>query len=203
MILLGKIVFAVLIVVLCGCPMAFAGVITIGVVPGSQSVTLGSPVNMALNIQGLGEPPSIGTFDVTLDFDPTILSFASATFGDPILGDQLDPTGGGNTINFFTLGAGSIELFDLSLDSAADLNALQASSFSLVGISFSTVGSGSSLLTLSVNALGDENGDALSASLQSGSVDVNTASDVPEPTTVTLGALGVLVGVLLRHRRVL
>src|ERR1039458_750954 len=104
----GRIVMVGL--VLSGCPTAFADVITLGVFPASQSVALGSPVNVSLQITGLGNEaaPSLGTFDVNLNFDPTILSFNSAVFGDPILGDQLDPTGLGNTISFSNPGFGTV-----------------------------------------------------------------------------------------------
>src|SRR5438874_1153733 len=76
----------------------FASTLTIGVLPTGQSVQLGNPVMVSLMIQGLGDhtAPSLGTFDVNILFDPAILSFSTAVFGDPALGDQLDPLGVGS-----------------------------------------------------------------------------------------------------------
>jgi hypothetical protein len=195
----GRIVMVGL--VLSGCPTAFADVITLGVFPASQSVALGSPVNVSLQITGLGNEaaPSLGTFDVNLNFDPTILSFNSAVFGDPILGDQLDPTGLGNTISFSNPGFGTVELFDLSLDSASQLNGLQPASFILGSLVFDTIGTGTSALDLTINALGDANGNPLSASLQNGSADVNPVSTVPEPSSALLLA-GAAIVMVIRAR---
>jgi hypothetical protein len=161
----------------------FANTITIAVVPAVQRIDPGLPLTVYLQISGLGNltSPSVGTFDLNVAFDPTVLSFNAATFGGPILGDQLDPTGLGNTINFVNPGFGIVELFDVSLDSSSQLNSLQPSSFILGGISFNTVGIGTSPLDLTVNSLGDSDGNPLSVQLQNGSVIVGAMSTVPEP----------------------
>jgi len=175
--------------------------ITLSLQPSSQSVTQGSPATIDLDIAGLGDPPSIGTFDLNVGFDPTILSFSAFAFGDPVLGDdQLDPTGGGNTINFVNPGVGTVELFDLSLDTDSTLNSLQTSSFALGVLTFDTIGVGTSSLNLSINALGDEDGNSLSAILLNGSVDVGGTSAVPEPSFLFLLATGLA---LMHVRRVL
>jgi hypothetical protein len=171
-----------------GCSALNADAITVSVVPPNQNVGLGSPVNVSLQITGLGNlsAPTLGTFDLNLNFDPTILSFNSAVFGDPVLGDQLDPTGLGNTLNFSSPGFGTVELFDLSLDSASQLNGLQPASFILGSLAFDTIGTGTSSLDLTINALGDADGNTLSASTQNGSANVNPVSTVPEPSSALL-----------------
>ena len=60
--------------------------------PLSQDVLLGVPVDVELTISGLGNhsPDSLSTFDLDIGFDPTILDFSSVSYGDPLLGDQLD-----------------------------------------------------------------------------------------------------------------
>ena len=184
-----------------GCSTLSAGIITISVVPPSQSVALGSPVSVSLQITGLGNltAPSLGAFDINLNFDPTILSFNSAVYGDPIFGDQLDPTGLGNTLNFSSPGFGTVELFDLSLDSASQLNSLQPATFILGTLVFDTIGTGTSSLDLTLNSLGDADGNSLSASIQNGSADVNPASTVPEPSSALLLAGGSMV-IVIRTR---
>ena len=185
-----------------GCPAMSAGVITLSVFPSSQNVALGSPMNVSLRITGLGNQtaPSLGTFDLNLDFDPAILSFSSVVFGDPILGDLLDPTGLENTFDFTNPGFGTVELFDLSLDSARQLNTLQPGSFVLGSLVFDTIGVGTSSLNLTVNSLGDADGNALSANVQNGSADVNAVSSVPEPNSGLLLLTGAAIVMVIRMR---
>jgi hypothetical protein len=179
--------------------------IVLDVSPPSQSVSVGSPVNIEIGISGLGNPPSLGVFDLNLGFDPTILSFNNVAFGDPILGiDELDPTGAGNTLNFSNPGSGTVEIFDLSLDDSATLSSLQPSNFTLATLTFNTVGTGTSSLDLIINSLGDADGNPLSADLQNGSIAVSAVSAAPEPnlTLVLLGLIACLVSVrLLRLSR--
>ena len=158
--------------------------ITIGFNPLSQVVSVGSPANVALEISGLGNfaAPSLSTFDLDIAFDSAILGLSAVTFVN-----QLDILGLGS-IQSSTLGTGTVNLFELSLDSPEDLNSLQADSFVLAYLSFDTLAFGTSPLNLSINALGDAWGDPLVADIQSGSV-----SAVPEPSTLILVGSG-LVG---------
>src|ERR1700733_1498757 len=179
----------------------FGDTITISLTPSSQTALLGSMVNMTLEIGGLGDhtAPSLGVFDLNLDFNPSILSFDNAVFGDPILSDQLDPTGGGNTITFASASSGSVELFDLSLDSANDLNNLQEPTFVLASLTFDAVDVGTSQLVLTINTLGDADGNPLSADVENANIDVN-ASPVPEPfASGLIPAAMTLVAVRLRR----
>lgn len=185
------------------CQIAPADSVIISIVSASQSVGLGSSVSVGLKIAGLGDhtSPSLGTFDLNLDFDQAVLSYRTATFGDPALGDQLDPTGSANVVNLLTPGIGSIELLELSLDDAATLDSLQAGSFTLATIDFTTAGVGTSPLTLSINALGDEFGNSLAATLQDTSVSV-VSSSIPEPSSCWLTtAVLFLVSFLAFERR--
>jgi hypothetical protein len=167
--------------------------ITIGFDPAAQNVTAGSSVDVALVVSGLGDgiAPSLSTFDVDIAFDDSVLSFLGATFGDPMLGDQLDLTGLGSTTGV-TPGSGFVNLFELSFDSPSDLGAMQAGSFTLAALTFSAVGPGVSTLGVSVNALGDANGDPLEADVAGGSVTVERTSSVPEPASMLLVVSGFL-----------
>lgn len=148
-------------------------VISLEFVPSSQTVTRGFPINVAVKISGLGDltAPSLGTFDLTVNFDPTILSFRRVSYGDPILGDQLDLSGlGSPTVT--TSGKGFVNLFEVSFDLPDDLNALQSGEFILAVLTFKAVADGNSPLSLTVNALGDAFGETLTADVGSGSVAV-------------------------------
>lgn len=160
-------------------------------VPSAQTVAPGTLIDVGIRISGLvaGGLPSLSTFDFDISFDPAILSFSSAVYGDPILGDQLDLFGLGS-LTATTLGVGFVNLFELSLDSVDGLNVLQAGEFTLAALRFNTVGPGTSPLRLSINALGDAVGDPLPADVRSGSLTV--VPDVPEPATLVLLSSGLL-----------
>jgi hypothetical protein len=165
--------------------------ITIGFDPVTQDVSLGSPAVVDLFISGLGDgtAPSLGTFDLDVTFDSSILSFSSAAYGDPVLGDQLDLFGFGSIITT-TPGAGYVNLFELSLDSALDLVDFQAGSFILATLTFDTLAPGTSPLDIHDNyALGDAWGDPLIASTEGGNIHV---ASVPEPSTILLLSSGLL-----------
>lgn len=169
--------------------------------PASQSVETGNPVAVALSISGLGNgaAPSLSTFDVDITFDPTVLSWSNATFGDPVLGDQLDVLGlGGNSITATITNPGTLKLFELSLDAPSDLDTLQAGNFTLVTLMFETLAQGSSTLGMNVNVLGDANGEPLTATLSTGSITV-----VPLPSALLLFASGMasLYGFGWRRRK--
>jgi len=60
-----------------------ANTIHLTLVPLPQAVTAGQAVNLDVDISGLGNPPSVGAFDLSVSFDPTLLAPAATpvTFG--------------------------------------------------------------------------------------------------------------------------
>ena len=179
--------------------------ITISLNPATQTVTAGSSLDVALVISGLGDgaAPSLGTFDVNVSFDQSILSFSTVAFG-PFLGDPslLE------SINSFddTSTPGIVNLYALSLlegDSTTCifcippyLDDLQPASFTLATLTFSALSVGTSPLGITLNALGDANGGTLTADLVGGSVNVNADNNpgsVPEPAAWLLLGLGALI----------
>lgn len=163
-------------------------------VPPTQNVSLGSTAEVAIKITDLGNltAPSLGTYDIDVNFNSAILSLNSVTFGDPVLGDQLDLFGLGS-LALATPSSVSINLFELSFDSVDDLNNLQAADFILARLLFDTAGAGISALTFKINALGDALGDPLTASVQDSSVTVTGVAVVPEPSSLSLLLLGTLL----------
>ena len=148
----------------------------------SSTVPEGSSVQVDLDISGLAfaGAPSLGTFDLNLTYNSSILSLKTVTFGDPGLGDQLGLGGVQPMQSYDSSVPGTVNLFELSLNSASDLDQLQADSFRLVELTFSGDALGFSPLHLVVNALGDSQGASLAATLGDGGVTVSLASPVPD-----------------------
>jgi hypothetical protein len=164
---------------------------------GSSTLELGSNASIDFYINGLanGTAPSVGVYDLTVSFDPSILSFSSVGWGT-----GLDVFGLGD-IQSATLATGTIELFELSLDSSSDLNAFQSDAFRLFTLTFVADASGTSPLDISVNALGDADGVSLPANIEGGSITVGQPSAVPEHNEII--PILVTCGYLTRRRKAL
>lgn len=172
---------------------------TISITPSTQTVNVGDTVNVDLQISGLGlgTAPSLGIFDIDFGFDPSLLAFSSALYGN-----GLDVLGLGSW-QATTPDIGTINLFELSFDTVDDLNSLQADSFILASLSFNALASGSGPLTLTLNSLGDANGDNLSVALSGASVTVENpvVPSIPEPETLPLILVGLgALGFVMRRR---
>ncbi len=136
-------------------------------------------IEIGLSISGLADA-ALGTYDFNIQFDPTHLAFAGAAFGDPLLSDELDVFNlGGNSVAADLLAPGVLNLFESSLDDAADLQTLQADSFTLAVIRFDVLNGASSQIDLLINGLADAGGNVLSAS--AAPLSVNTVAAVPLP----------------------
>jgi hypothetical protein len=168
---------------------------------GSDTVSSSGVATVALDISGLGNGTALGTFDVNVGFNSSVVSFASASYGDPVLGDQLNLEGFG-PVSSTIPGSGTTELFELSVDSPSALTSLQATSFTLATLTFDAVGSGTSGLDLSVNALGDQNGLPINATLQNGSITVTGPTmQAPEINARSaVSGLTLLLGTLIVFR---
>jgi hypothetical protein len=145
-------------------------------------------VTIAISGLGAGSAPSLGVFDVDLEFDPSVLSLSGFAFGDPMLGDQLDLLSLGS-VTVASPGTTRINLFELSLDAPEVLDSLQAGSFTLAGVTFDGIAPGTSPLTLRVHALGD----ALGLPLAVTEIRDDSVSVIPEPGAAFLFGVGLLL----------
>jgi hypothetical protein len=175
---------------------AVAQAITLSVNPAIQNVNLGSSVSVGVSISGLadGAAPSLGAYDFDLSFNPGVLSFSGAVFGD-----QLDLLGSGS-VKDATPGAGSVRVSEISLALPGDLDSLQAGSFTLATLSFQAIGVGASLLDLTINGLEDAVGAGLTGLSSGGMVTVQQANAIPEPSTLLLACLAMLALAKVRFR---
>lgn len=134
----------------------------------ASRIKVGDFVNFDINISGLGEgvAPSVGAYDLDFLFDSNIIKYQSTFFGDSDLGNQLDLFNLGSIQNIQEL-VDAINVFELSLDSSSDLLNLQADTFTLFSLNFAAISAGTTQVSTGINALGDQLGDSLSASVNS------------------------------------
>ena len=140
----------------------------------------GTPIAIAIRIAGLGAStaPSLGAFDLDVSFDPLHVSFNIALYGDPVLGDLLDVSGGGS-IQLTTPGAASVNLAEISLDPASLLDAFQPDAFTLATLIFDPVMTSSTPTQFGLSPIlfGDAQGDPLAVTV------------IPEPSSLLLLAV--------------
>jgi hypothetical protein len=169
-----------------------AHAVTISLTPASSTTTLGAPITLDLNISGLGNGTALGAYDVSVNFSSADLTYQSTTFGDPVLGDQLDLGRLGLNGPTATSGRGTVDLIETDLfDSPATLLSSQTHSFTLAVLSFYSIASGTTPVTITLNSLADQNGNPFTATTQTASVTI-ASSPVPLPAGVCLFVSGLL-----------
>ena len=160
-----------------------AEAIQLSLVPSSATASIGELVAVDAIVSGLGSglPPSVGAFDLDVAFAPEVFEPVGITFG-PFLGDPLLF----EAFTSFDFGTPAIVDFaEVSLLAAADLDALQPSTFSLATLMFIAISDGQSTFRfVGERRIDDAFGNKLA---------------IPEPPTVVLAGLGVL-GLLWRRR---
>jgi hypothetical protein len=170
---------------------ATVGANSISFNPSAQTTPVGSTVTLGLLISN--PLAQVGSYDLDVQFNPAILSPVAVAFG-PFLGSPA------NSVSGTLFSSGRVNLFEVSFLTPAALIALQPGVFTAATLSFITLSSGTTALTLSSNTVGDLFGVPLSPTLINGSV-TSGASPVPEPTAVTLVLLGLTARRWLRRSR--
>ncbi len=175
--------------------------ITLDLLPQIQSITVGQSVMVDVQISELGNSasPSVGGFNLELNYDPTVLTFNDLTFSGLI-----DLSGSGIQSIDSSI-PGTLLFGDVSLDFPEDLNAAQPDAFSLANIEF--IGSGvgeNSTLSLNIIELVDENFTSLEPVAQNDAIVTvsSTKTTVPESNLGLIG-WGIVLGFswLIRQKR--
>lgn len=173
---------------------SYAHAATLSAVPSAVSVSVGSTFSVVINVGDLVDngAPSLGAFDIDINFDTNVLSYTGFSWGDSVYGDQLDLAQLGSLSGYddSQAGAGSLNFYEVSLDDSTVLNDTQLGNFGLLTLSFSALNAGVSSLSLNVNALSDVDGNNLSTQISNGEVTVNA---VPLPGTLPLLASALLL----------
>lgn len=154
--------------------------------PSSSSINVGDSIDIGIVVSGLEAGVDLGAFDISINYDSTILGFNTYTLGNG-LGDVA--AGDADNLSSGDDGAGNINLAELSY--LWDLSS-QPDSFTLATISFSGIGAGTSPLLFSNVTLSDYWGYPLTATTENGSVSIiaSSTAPVPEPATMLLMATG-------------
>lgn len=183
-----------------------AAAISINLTSTKQEVTVGEALSLDVAIVDLGNlsAPSVSTFDFDLGFDPGVLDFTGITFGDPLLGNQVDRSGTARQFTVqgifdavgFSEAPGVVNFFEESFDLPQDLDTLQPEAFTLATLDFVAQADGNGDLALMLNALGDSQGNPLTlGTIKVSSITVTgpIGQSVPEPMTSWLSLLGLMV----------
>jgi cohesin domain-containing protein len=133
----------------------------------------------------------VGSYDITIDWDPTLLSFSSVSFDQYLDGPD-------ESVQSFTPGTGNLEVAEVSFGDLANQTGFGA--LPLFAITFDTIGAGISPLTIDPVAnggplIGDAIGDSYTNFVTTNSSLLITAPPpppVPEPDGSWLLATGLL-----------
>lgn len=175
----------------------------IGLQPDSNAAENGDSISLDLVISDLGNfgPDSLGAFDISVGFDASVMSFTGYSLGG-LLGDlslfeALDLSTGES--------AGAVNVAEVSLLSALDLNALQPGEFTLAtltfGVSNLAVGATTQFSLVPGATLADGAGTGLQF-VEGAPAEITGASPVPVPATPLLLLSALLGWRLLRRRQV-
>lgn len=171
-------------------------------IPSVSSASVGDNFTVTIGVSGLTDfaAPSLGVYDIDLVFDPALVSLGTITFGT-----GLDVFGFG-TIQSATPGTGTVNLFELSLDSASDLNNQQLDTFVLATLNFSAGVAGTTAFDFLFNAIGDADGNPIDVDAVGGRLEIADGAppplSVPEPGSVPLVLAG-LGAIAMRRRRLI
>jgi hypothetical protein len=181
---------------------ATAQAISLELLPSEQNVLLGDELAVDIAISGLTErtAPSVSGFDLDIGFDSNLFAYAGATIGDPNFGDLLDLPGAPDSFTSFIPSVGGMNFINITPDVELPfLDRDQPDSFILATLFLNTLGTGSSSLDLTVNALVNSDRELLAVNnISNASVTVSSRS-VPEPSFGWL-SLGIVLAVALRKR---
>ncbi len=176
---------------------AFA-VVILNFTPTAQTVLLSGQASVDITASNL-QNEYIGAFDFDVNWDNSILSLASVSFGSAL---------GGGLLSFqnesTNNGLGISTLAEASF--LSDLTSLQTGTTDIIlaTLVFDTLSVGQSILNLTGNIpgggfLGDENGFLLATNANTGSINV-VATQVPVPETLFLMGAGLLTLLSVRRR---
>jgi Cohesin domain len=181
----------------------YGGSAQLSIIPEESSVLVGDTVTADVSLSGLTNQ-LIGGYDLTIDFNPSILSVANVSFGPYLDGPLNSLQGTNNAVS------SELEVYEVSFGNLANQTGYGTLPF--FSITFDTLAAGTSALTFDpvANAgtlLSDQNSNAFTNfTVIDGSVSVTAPVAAPELDGATAGgAITCLIATLLivtqRRRR--
>jgi hypothetical protein len=178
-------------------PISYGGPADLSIAPEVPSVQLGTEVTADVGFTGL-QQSLIGGYDLTIDYDPTLLAVNSVTFGTYLDGPD-------NSFQVVSSNPGSLEVYEVALPEALPEQSGYGA-VPLFDITFDTLSAGTSALTFDpvANAgelISDQNGNQFT-----NFVTYDSSVSITAPTTVqapeidpgsAAGALTLFVGGVL------
>ena len=168
-----------------------ARAVSLALTPASSVAAVGDTVAIAIEIAGLGAgtPPTLSSFDIAVSFDPSVLSFQSASFGTAL------GTGSDVFESAAPLGPSSVDVSAASLLPSSVLDASQPASFVLATLVFQALAPGVSPLAIVDAILADTSDIAGGNQIFVDSIGGArvTVAPVPEPAALLVFGAGVLI----------
>jgi hypothetical protein len=135
----------------------YGGPAELSIVPEETSVQVGNTITADVTLSGLSNQ-LIGSYDLTIDFNPSVLSMASVSFGPYLDG----PDSSIQTVNLQSSDPSQLEVAEVSFGDLANQSGFGTVPF--FSITFDTLAAGTSGLTFDPTAyagtlLSDENGN--------------------------------------------
>lgn len=171
--------------------------------PTTQVAQPGSTVSVTVMIDGLGSngPLSLGSFNLLVEFDSSVLTFTGYNLFDDLgVVDPSDPLADAVDFSFGQAGSNLVHIAETSYLNYDDLNAIQPASFALTELFF-TVNSSASKQTTDLSIVYWElvNNAGVPDEIELNEL-YNASIDVPAPATATLMGLGLLT-MFVRKKR--
>ena len=182
-----KYLFAILII---ACSSASQAMPVVSLSPSTSYGLVGDTMYVDLLWSG-DSGDYLGAWDVDISYDSTVVSYAGSSFHTGVDSWGCIICGDGSV-------SGTIDLYESSLDSVADLTANQdglGNAFTLATLEFQALADGFSGLLFGASIFGDEYGSAITPELIDGGICVGEGKcviSVPEPSSLLLMLLGSL-----------
>jgi hypothetical protein len=165
-----------------------ANALYINVVPVNSTVGIGGSVQVDVHVGDLTDQsaPSLGAYDLNVLFDAALLQYTNIVWGDQLDQAQL---GSMTLLDDSAAASGQLNVFEVSYDDIAVLDSQQSGDFVLFSLFFTAAAAGESAIEVDVLALGDAQGNALSADQVTGA----SVTAVPVPAALPLLMSGLLL----------
>jgi len=186
-------IFVLLTLCLMQSPLAHAALIEFQ--PDSVTANTGDSISIDLLIRNLGND-SLGAFDISVGFDTSALSFTGYSLGNslgsvPLL-EAIDASAGAM--------GGAVNVAEVSLLSALDLDTLQPASFVLATLNFNVINlTGGAVTQLSVLS-GPVLGDAFGAPIEVTGLGSASIASIPVPGTLVLLSAAIFGWLTVKRR---